>query len=197
MADYCRTNFAGREEERQYLLRECPKLGNDDARTDALATWIFNRVAEELARYRSSFGEVYAPQYFGFVTHGRRGAVTAATPDGRREGEAVSGTLGGDAGTDTSGPTALLRSATGFDHRLAPGGISLNLAFSPTALRGAEDIERVVDMLLAYYALLTLLSRSSSTESPLTWHARSCRDCPLANQTGSPPAETIKKILKS
>lgn len=172
LAECCWTNFAGQEDVRQYLLRECPKYGNDDPQTDALATWLFNRVAEELARYTNIFGEVYAPQYFGFVTHGRRGSVTAATPDGRREGDAVSGTLGGDSGTDISGPTALLLSATSFDHSLAPGGISLNLAFSPTALRGEEDNERVIDMILAYFALGGMQLQFNYTDAAILQAAR-------------------------
>ncbi len=153
LAAACRADFTGAEELHHYLRTACPKYGNDDARTDALAVRIFTRVAERLARARNVYGQAYAPQYFGWITHGARGATTAATPDGRHAGAAVAGTLGGDYGADTHGPTALLRSVTTLDHTRASGGVAVNLSLSPAVVRSDADIDAVLDLLLAYFAM--------------------------------------------
>jgi formate C-acetyltransferase len=153
LAEACRNNFAGAEELRRYLRTACPRYGNDDARADALAVRIYNRVAARLSQARNVFGQAYAPQYFGWLTHGTRGGTTAATPDGRHAGDAVAGTLGGDGGGDTHGPTALLRSVTALDHTLASGGVAVNLALSPAAVRTEADIDAALDLLLAYFRL--------------------------------------------
>lgn len=153
LADFCRNDFAGAEEHRQYLLKNCPKYGNNDACADELAGKIFTFIAQELAQRRNIFGECYGAEYFGFTAHGLRGQCTAATPDGRHAHEAVSCTLGGDYGTDINGPTALLRSATSYDQSLAVGGTSVNLAVTPATLQNDDDIEKMIDLLLAYFKM--------------------------------------------
>jgi len=153
LADLCRDDFAGREADRQYLLKRCPKYGNGDARVDDLMRWLVTLLDTELATYRNNNGQVYGAQYFGFKAQAARGAVTGATPDGRHQGASVSGSFGGDHGTDVQGPTALIRSATCFDHGLAPGGLCVNVAFHPSALRTEDDLEKFVDLVLAYFDL--------------------------------------------
>jgi len=153
LGEFCREDFAGREAERLYLLHRCPKFGNGDARVDDLMRWLVELLAAELAAYRNPDGKVYGAQYFGFKAQAARGTVTGATPDGRRRGASVSGSFGGDHGTDVQGPTALIRSATCFDHTLAPGGLCVNAAFHPSALRTEADLEKFVDLVLAYFDL--------------------------------------------
>jgi (2S)-3-sulfopropanediol dehydratase len=152
LGDALRNNFQGYEPLRQFLRTKCPRYGNDIADADAIAVRLFDRLAARLSLYRNIYGQAYAPQFFGWMTHATRGETTAASPDGRLKGEAVSGTMGGDNGTDECGPTALLNSVTSFDHTLCSGGLTVNLALSPSMLRSAGDIERMIDLTLAYFA---------------------------------------------
>jgi len=75
----------------------------------------------------------------------------AATPDGRLHGEAPSGTLGADLGRDYKGLTALFNSVTSFDHTLSSGGLNVNARINPTIMSRDEDIEKMIDLLIAYF----------------------------------------------
>ncbi len=149
----CLNNFVGYEELRSALKNSCPRYGNDDPEADALAIRIYNRVCEHTLSHTNRYGQSYGAQFFGWQTHGVRGSVTAASPDGRLSREAVSGTLGGDAGTDRSGPTALLASVTALDHTLAAGGLAVNIAITPDSLKSDADLDRIIDLTLAYFAM--------------------------------------------
>lgn len=153
IAEACRSNFEGHAALRERIVNDCPRYGNDDPRADDLLRHLYDRIARARAGRRNSWGHAYAPQYFGWLSHAIRGRWTAATPDGRLAGEAVSGTLGGDGATDRRGPTALLRSATSFNHTLASGGLAVNLAVDAPLLRDDAGAERLVDLTLAYFAM--------------------------------------------
>jgi formate C-acetyltransferase len=153
IAEACRSNFEGHAALRERIVNDCPRYGNDDPRADDLLRHLYDRIARSLEGRRNSWGQAYAPQYFGWLAHAMRGRHTAATPDGRLAGEAVSGTLGGDGATDRRGPTALLRSATSFDHTQASGGLAVNLAVDAALLRDDAGAERLVDLTLAYFAM--------------------------------------------
>jgi len=116
-----------------------------------MVRWLYTTVAEELGRHRNIFGCPYAPCYFGEMQYGPQGEMTAATPDGRRFGEAVTPSFGGDQGRDREGLTALLHSAVSFDHTLASGGLTVNAALDPTLLATPEGTDKVIDLLLAYF----------------------------------------------
>jgi len=151
LADLCKTNYEGHEDIRLYLLNKCPKFGNGDKTADTMVKWVYNIVAEELGRHENIFGIKYAPCYFGEMQYVLQAHHTAATPDGRRLGEAVTPTLGGDNGRDRSGLTALINSVTVFDHALSAGGLSANFAISPFAFKGEEDVDVLISALLTYF----------------------------------------------
>ena len=151
LAGLCRDNFRENEGMRQYLLNRCPKYGNDDPEVDGLAKFIYDIIADEIAKHKNIFGAAYAPQYFGFHAPSTHAYTTAATPDGRLHGEATAGTLGGDMGRERKGLTALFCSATSFDHTLSSGGLNVNARLLPTILETEEDIDKIVDLLVAYF----------------------------------------------
>jgi formate C-acetyltransferase len=151
LADVCRNNFEGHEDTRLYLLNKCPKFGNGDKKADEMVKWVYDLVAEELGKHDNIYGIKYAPCYFGEMQYVLQAHHTAATPDGRRLGEAVTPTLGGDQGRDRTGMTALINSVTAFDHTLSPGGLSANFAVSPLSLKSEEDIDMLISALLTYF----------------------------------------------
>ncbi|MCL2813509.1 MAG: hypothetical protein FWD23_02795 [Oscillospiraceae bacterium] len=151
LAELCRTNFEGNENMRLYLLNKCPKYGNDEPEADSLAKFIYDVIADEFSKHKNVFGDAFAPQYFGFHAPETHAFTTAATPDGRRHGEAPAGTLGGDMGREAKGLTALFNSATSFDHTLSSGGLNVNARFSPTVMSTERDVEKMIDLLISYF----------------------------------------------
>lgn len=151
LAEACRANYAGYEDMRRQLLN-CPKYGNGDEEADEMLKWLYDFVAATLETEKNSFGFPYAPCYFGEQQYGPQADDTAATPDGRRHGEAISATLGGDQGRDRQGITALLLSATSFDHTAASGGLVANVTLDPQLLQREDDTDKVIDLMLTYFA---------------------------------------------
>ena len=70
------------------------------------------------------------------------GAVTGATPDGRKAGTPVSEGISPVQGADRRGPTAVLMSAAKMDH-VRTGGTLLNQKFTPKLLEGERGIDRL------------------------------------------------------
>ncbi|MCL2666008.1 MAG: hypothetical protein FWE82_10380 [Defluviitaleaceae bacterium] len=152
LAKICKNNFEGREDIRLYLLNKCPKYGNDDADADEMAKLVYDTVAETLPEFTNHLGVPYAPCYFGEMQYGPHAKNIAATPDGRRFGEAITPTLGGDCGRDASGITALINSVTCYDHTLTPGGLAANFAVSPFSFKDENDFPHMVTLLKAYFS---------------------------------------------
>ena len=110
MGDLLRGNFDGNERMRQYLLNRCPKIGNGQDEADRFGVELLDLIRHELESYRSSVGGTFHPSYFAWIMHGHMGLRASATPDGRRQGEALSECLGAFQGMDRNGPTGILRS---------------------------------------------------------------------------------------
>jgi formate C-acetyltransferase len=156
-----RSDFEGCEDLRQYLLHGCPRYGNDIAGADALAVELYDFIVGELSRYRTCLGGGFHIGLFsgwGRVPGAAQrsslyvaiGSVTAATPDGRRQGTPLSENIGPSAGADREGLTAMTNSVTKMDHRFGLGGISLNCRLSPTLFRAESDRRKIVLFLREY-----------------------------------------------
>jgi len=130
VAEMCENNFEGNEKWRQYLLNICPKFGNDEDEVDALAKEIYEFIRSELKKYQTSLGGTFHPSYFAWIMHGALGKQTQATPDGRKEGEALSENMGAMQGRDKNGPLAVMRSIEKIDQKYGIGGIATNFRFA-------------------------------------------------------------------
>jgi formate C-acetyltransferase len=112
LIEACRTNFEGREDLRQMLLNRAPKYGNDDDYVDMLAKEVHLRSNEVVMETRDRFVPIHLD---GSIAGGYFAASTfcGALPDGKKDSEPVAdGVLSPMAGTDTRGPTAVLKSAS-------------------------------------------------------------------------------------
>ena len=79
------------------------------------------------------------------------GKACAAFPDGRRAGEPLAdGVTSPFPGTDTHGPTAVVRSSIKVDHTLIRVGL-LNLKFHPTALAGERGSRNLLALVKTYF----------------------------------------------
>jgi formate C-acetyltransferase len=142
----CKDDFKDEEKMRFYLMNRCPKFGNDDDKADVIAKDLYDFIRSELAKYRFCLGNnaTFHPSFFSYVVHGRMGKLTAATPNGRHQGEALSECMSASQGMDRNTPLGVVRSISKLDQHYGIGGINTNMRFSKdflTALDGRKSLE--------------------------------------------------------
>jgi formate C-acetyltransferase len=145
-------DFEGDEPLRQRLVNRTPRWGNDDDRADALMSRVFTAAVSMVDGQPSVTGGKYRVQMLPTTCHVYFGAVTGATPDGRKAGKPLSEGISPVQGSDRLGPTAVLRSAAKMDHRLT-GGTLLNMKLTPALIEGAEGIEDISRLVRGYFRL--------------------------------------------
>ncbi len=135
LLDALKNNFEGSESLRLMLLNEVPKYGNDDDYVDRIAAEVHKRTNEEIRKFTDFFGGRYNADGSGTSANFGLSVGTGATPDGRKDKEVYAdAVLSPSLGSDNTGPTAVLKSASKID----PYGYSylLNQKFLPQYLEG-------------------------------------------------------------
>ena len=145
-------NFEGFDQMRANLVYDTPKYGNDDDYSDAQATWVFEAFYDAVNGRPTPRGATYRINMLPTTCHVYFGKVTCATADGRLDGEPFSEGISPFQGVDKKGPTAVMLSATKFDH-LKTGGTLLNQKFSPDFFKNDEAISKVVKLIRSYFRL--------------------------------------------
>ena len=155
LADLCLAldrDWDGFESLRQEAA-SCPKYGNDLERVDRLAVEIGDFYRKEVRSRRDGFGSPFNSAFMGISNYLPAGAVVGATPDGRRAWSPLTEGCSAHAGTDTTSPTALMRSAARINHESHSGGTLLNLKLSPDALRSERDLANLAALIRGYFEL--------------------------------------------
>lgn len=150
MGEMLKDNFDGNERMRQYLINRCPKIGNGVDEVDQIAVMMYEFIREELKNYTTSVGATFHPSYFAWIMHGMLGKQAAASPDGRRQGDALSECLGSVQGMDRNGPTGILRSIEKIDQKYGIGGIATNLRLTRKLMDSAEGRAAVKDYIRSF-----------------------------------------------
>jgi formate C-acetyltransferase len=145
-------DFAGQERLRQQLLNRAPKYGNDDDAADDLMRAVFEAYYRAVEGRPNTRGGVYRINLLPTTVHVYFGAMTGATPDGRKAGAPLSEGISPVQGADRRGPTAVIRSAAKMDH-VRTGGTLLNQKLTPQLLRTEEDLDNLVHLVRAYFGL--------------------------------------------
>ena len=142
-------NFQGFETQRQMILREAEKYGNDADGPDSYVQRISQWIAAECGKYRRDDGFRLAPSLFCWVMHDVFGQETGASPDGRLKGFPLGDGSGPAQGREQNGPTAAVLSCTKWDHTPFIGGIAMNMKFSRKYFK--EDSLRKMTALIRTY----------------------------------------------
>lgn len=145
-------NFEGYEPLRQRLWNKTPKFGSDDNYADELARKLFNMIFESVEGRKNTRNGEYHVNYLSTTCHVYFGAVTGATPDGRKAKTPVSDGISPVQGVDRNGPTAVIKSVSKMDHVLT-GGTLLNLKFNPTLFEGEDGIEKLAQLIRTHFRL--------------------------------------------
>ena len=128
-----------------------PKWGNDDDRVDDIFLRLFDTYCSWVEGQDNYLGQPYDPSMLAISTPVPFGKVCGAFPDGRLPGEPLAdGVTSPYPGTDTLGPTAVIRSSSKVDHTRIRGGL-LNLKFHPTALAGTRGSRNLLALIKTYF----------------------------------------------
>ncbi len=137
--DACKANWTGYEDLRR-MCSKAPKWGNDDDFVDLLGTRILEFAAHELWKYRTPDGSRFLSGIHQ-AHHVSKGHATPATPDGRTDAQPMSPTLAPANGTETKGPTAVMKSVAKIDPMIVQWNSSLTMMFDPGSL-GGEGLDK-------------------------------------------------------
>jgi formate C-acetyltransferase len=145
-------DFAGHERERQLFLNRTPKFGNDDDYVDDLMRRTFEAYLNAVDGRKNNRGGEYHVNMLPTTCHVYFGAVTGATPDGRKAWTPLSEGVSPVQGADRNGPTAVVRSVAKMDH-VRTGGTLLNQKFTPQVLANDEGLDKLVQLVRSYFKL--------------------------------------------
>ena len=155
MADLLRVlaaDFQGFEKTRLLLLNKTPRYGNDDDEADGIMRSVFEIYFKAIDGRPNTRRGAYRINLLPTTCHIYFGAVTGATPDGRKAWTPVSEGISPVQGADRHGPTAVLLSAAKMDH-VRTGGTLLNQKFTPKILEGEKGIDTLAALIRSYFQL--------------------------------------------
>ncbi len=142
-------DWEGYEEMRQDFIR-APKYGNDLEGPDSMVAEVYRLFAESCAENPTAYGGHVTPNAISISAHQPGGAVTGATPDGRKGGDILAdASLSPDRGRDKNGPTAVFRSAMKVDQDPYQGTL-MNMKLHPAMLQSEEDLVKLGSMIKTY-----------------------------------------------
>jgi formate C-acetyltransferase len=148
LCDALEKNFEGCDEVRQMLLR-APKFGNDDPYADEQTAFVSHVYASEMTKHRNTRGGHCCPGGSPLSAYITFGMVVGALPSGRTAGQPLSDGWSPCPGSDTKGPTAVLRSMSRIDHVELLGGVIHNMRIGPEAFEDG-DVRTLVDFIRTF-----------------------------------------------
>lgn len=147
-----KNNFKGYEKLRLELKNKYPKFGNDIESVDKIAEKIGKIYCKEVLKAEKvdyNNRKMWA-SFYSLWHHRAMGNITAATADGRINGEPLSESQSPVYDTEVNGPTAVLNSLLNLPFNLTPGG-GLNIKFQPSWLRGKDGTKILEGLIRGYF----------------------------------------------
>ena len=143
------TDWEGYDEMRADFASQ-PKYGNNIPEVDAFVADMYKLHADTCLSLPCVYGDSLKPNAISISAHQPGGAVTGATPDGRKGGEILAdASLSPAHGTDTHGPIAVFQSAMRVNQDPYQGTL-MNMKFHPSALKTESDLEKLGSMIQTY-----------------------------------------------
>ena len=129
---------------------EAPKYGNNIDEVDYMVADVYDHHAQTCYSLPSAYGDTLKPNAISISAHQPGGAITGATPDGRKGGEILAdASLSPDHGKDKNGPTAVFQSAMKVKQDTYQGTL-MNMKIHPSALTTDEDLTKLGSMIKTY-----------------------------------------------
>ncbi|MDR0817286.1 MAG: hypothetical protein LBN35_01460 [Clostridiales Family XIII bacterium] len=145
-------NWEGYEHIRNHVLYETPHYGNALKDADRYTGWVAKVFSDAVNACTGPRGR-YSAGLYPVTNNVTLGYMTAATPDGRHMGEPLSDGISPVQQTDKNGPTSILISVAEMDQSEYANGTLLNMKFHPSAMRGDGAIDKLKELIRAYFKL--------------------------------------------
>ncbi|MBR3443248.1 MAG: glycyl radical protein [Bacteroidaceae bacterium] len=143
-------NWEGEEVMRQYIRNHTPFFGNDDAYADTIAVRVYEDLVKAIeGRPNTRGGETHL-NMLSTTCHNYFGSVCGASVNGRFAKFAISDGTSPAHGSDSHGPTAVIKSLGKLDQTKS-GGTLLNVRFTPQLFRRDEDIKKCASLIRTYF----------------------------------------------
>ena len=152
LLDAVARNFAGEEKMRQYIRNHTPFFGNDDPYADAIAVQVYNDLVKAIEGRPNTRGGKTCLNMLSTTCHNYFGQICGASVNGRFAHFAISDGTSPAHGSDTHGPTAVVRSLGKLDQTKS-GGTLLNVRFIPALLKTEADIRKLGSLIREYFHL--------------------------------------------
>ena len=137
---------------RAYIRNHTPFFGNDDPYADDIAVRVYYDLVRAIeGRPNTRGGETHL-NMLSTTCHNYFGSVCGATPNGRLAHFAISDGTSPAHGSDTHGPTAVIKSLGKLDQTKS-GGTLLNMRFVPALLKREEDQKKLASLIRTYFKL--------------------------------------------
>lgn len=138
-------DFAGYEEIQQ-LCQRAPKYGNDNETVDDIANEMFTFIADEIEKYQSKFGKM-TPGILPVSGNTPFGLEVGALPSGRSAWTPLADGVSPSGGTDTNGPSAVIKSVSHIPHDRFVQGTLLNMKVEPDLLKSENGMMQMMALL--------------------------------------------------
>ena len=146
----CEKNFEGEEQMRQYIRNHTPFFGNDDEYADSIAVKVYDDLVDAIEGRPNTRGGKTHLNMLSTTCHNYFGSVCGATPNGRFAHFAISDGTSPAHGSDSHGPTAVIKSLGKLDQTKS-GGTLLNVRFTPALFKREEDIKKCASLVRTYF----------------------------------------------
>ena len=146
----CKCNWEGEEKKRQYIRNHTPFFGNDDAYADTIAVRVYDDLVKAIEGRPNTRGGKTQLNMLSTTCHNYFGSVCGATPNGRFAHFAISDGTSPAHGSDSHGPTAVIKSLGKLDQTKS-GGTLLNVRFVPQLLKREEDQKKLASLIRTYF----------------------------------------------
>ena len=150
MLEACAKNWEGEEKMRQYIRNRTPFFGNDDAYADTIAVRVYDDLVKAIEGRPNTRGGKTQLNMLSTTCHNYFGSVCGATPNGRFAHFAISDGTSPAHGSDSHGPTAVIKSLGKLDQTKS-GGTLLNVRFVPALLKREEDQKKLASLIRTYF----------------------------------------------
>jgi pyruvate-formate lyase len=154
LVEVLRNNWEGQERLRQYCLNRVPKYGNDNDYTDDIGKDLLTFYTDYIYEWNGKIDWlILTPGIGTFENYPRFGYVCGASADGRFSQGPISSNYSPSVGRDTSGPTAVLKSATKFDLGRLNDGCPVDMKISFSGEKDEKKYDILENFIRSFVAL--------------------------------------------
>ena len=177
LIDALKSDWQGFEDLHILILNKGDFFGNDTERSNFVAQKLYHSMYEYLKNKTNLFGYHFLMgDLIGYNIHHKIfGEKTAATPDGRFDGEMLKFGLEQSGGYDRNGLSALLNSIAKVDpNAIGCGSTVTNFMLDEQLIKNDDHFEKTVDMLETYFKMggvhfqLTYVSKEDLINAKVT-----------------------------